>query len=354
MARGGGIVVAGAGAIGSAVALTLARAGWRVTVVDPAPIGANASGVAAGMLAPVFESVFDAAPSDRYELLVAARDLWPSFAEAAAAPLTRDGAMAVGDERQVEAWARRLGDLGAGFRILEPLQARSLAPGLERELWAVLTPDDWRLDPRASLEALRRAGEGLGVRFIAGRVVAVAGGQARLEGQPTPLAADVVVLATGAAQAPDIAPELAALTPIKGHILRSSEPWRADVTIRGAGVYLCPAGAGVVLGASMEPGRADLAVDASVTQALLASAERLTPGLGARAWRAETGVRAATPDGLPLVGFSRAEGVILAAGARRNGWLLAPLIAGAVLDLVEGRTVSGPAARFAPTATEPG
>ena len=310
MARGGRIVVAGAGAIGSAIAVTLARAGWRVTVVDPAPIGANASGVAAGMLAPVFESLFDAAPSDRYALLVAARELGPSF------------------------------------RILEPRQARSLAPGLEPGLWAVLTPEDWRLDPREALAALRRAGEGLGVRFVRGRLVAAEGGQARLEGQPTPLAADVVVLATGAAQAPDIAPELAALTPIKGHSLRSSEPWRADVTIRGRGVYLCPAGAGVVLGASMEPGQADLAVDASVVQALLASAERLAPGLGGRAWRAKTGVRAATPDGLPLVGFSRAEGVILAVGARRNGWLLVPLIAGAVLDLVEGRPVSGPAARF--------
>ena len=346
MARGGSIVVAGAGAIGSAIALTLARAGWRVAVADPAPIGANASGVAAGMLAPAFESLFDEATPARYPLLVAARDLWPSFAEGSGAPLMRDGAMAVGGEREVEAWAKRLGARGPSCRILEPRLARSMAPGLERGLWAVLTPADWRLDPRASLAALRRAGEGLGVRFVRGRLVAAEGGQARLEGEPSPIAADLVVLATGAAPAPDIAPELAALTPIKGHILRSSEPWQADVTIRGAGVYLCPAGAGVVLGASMEPGRADLAVDASVTQALLASAERLTPGVGVRAWRAETGVRAATPDGLPLVGFSRAEGVILAVGARRNGWLLAPLIAGAVIDLVEGRPVSGPAARF--------
>ena len=59
MRRMGGadIVVAGAGAIGRAVALALVRAGHRVTVVDP--LGANASGVAAGMLAPAFEALFD-------------------------------------------------------------------------------------------------------------------------------------------------------------------------------------------------------------------------------------------------------------------------------------------------------
>jgi glycine oxidase len=43
--------------------------------------------------------------------------------------------------------------------------------------------------------------------------------------------------------------------------------------------------------------------------------------------RPAVGVRAATPDGLPLVGRSSTPGVWIAAGARRNGWLLAPLIA---------------------------
>ena len=74
MRRMGGadIVVAGAGAIGRAVAVALARAGHRVTVVDP--LGANASGVAAGMLAPAFECVFDAGSAGHYELLLEARE----------------------------------------------------------------------------------------------------------------------------------------------------------------------------------------------------------------------------------------------------------------------------------------
>ena len=56
------IVVAGAGVFGASIAFALARQGARVTIVDPAPVGANASGVAAGMLAPVFEALFDQRP----------------------------------------------------------------------------------------------------------------------------------------------------------------------------------------------------------------------------------------------------------------------------------------------------
>ena len=49
-----------------------------------------------------------------------------------------------------------------------------------------------------------------------------------------------------------------------------------------------------------------------------------------------------------MVGAGAAAGVILAVGARRNGWLLAPMIAQAVLDAVEGRPKSPAAARFDP------
>ncbi|PXA71374.1 D-amino-acid oxidase, partial [Caulobacter sp. D4A] len=56
---GAPVAVAGAGAFGSATALILSRLGFQVTVFDPAAPGDNASGVAAGMLAPAAEAVFD-------------------------------------------------------------------------------------------------------------------------------------------------------------------------------------------------------------------------------------------------------------------------------------------------------
>src|SRR3569833_2923848 len=104
------VVVAGAGAIGSVTALVLARRGAHVTLADPAEVGDNASGVAAGMLAPVCEALLDPVSHDHLPLLRQAREAWdlvlPDLAvsidrsgaviEAAASPDLLDRARAVG------------------------------------------------------------------------------------------------------------------------------------------------------------------------------------------------------------------------------------------------------------------
>jgi len=63
---------------------------------------------------------------------------------------------------------------------------------------------------------------------------------------------------------------------------------------------------------------------------------------------AQTGVRAATPDGLPMVGRGRHHGVLLAVGARRNGWLLAPLVAKIITACVTEGDLGPYAARLDP------
>jgi glycine oxidase len=117
--------------------------------------------------------------------------------------------------------------------------------------------------------------------------------------------------------------------------------------VRAAGAYLVRADGHAVLGATMEPGRDDADVDPAMADQLLATAAPLTAALGPVRWRAGAGVRAATPDGLPLAGESRG-GAILAVGARRNGWLLAPLIADVVLDVIEGGAPLAAAAALDP------
>lgn len=326
------VTIAGGGVLGLTTALALADAGCAVTLHDPGR--PNASSVAAGMIAPEFEAVLDPLSRTHLGLFMAARDRWPGLAARAGVTLDRSGAMAVGEG----AW---LAEVAAGFGALHlrPAEltgraARAMAPGLAEDVEsALLSREDWRVDAPAALAQLRAAAAGAGV------VV-------RQEPVTERPGAGVLVLATGAASMAHLAPELSILTPIKGHIVRVAGP-ATGATVRGRDVYAAP-GAGLTFGATMEPGRADMTVEPGKADALLAAGLRLFPDHAGAAVEAAVGIRAATPDGLPLVGWSQSEGVVVLAGARRNGWLLAPLVAQVAVALVLGRD-SGPyEATFAP------
>lgn len=330
------VTVAGAGALGLSCALALADAGCAVTLCDPDP-AANASAVAAGMLAPVFEAVGDPQAAEAFDLLLAARDEWPALEARAGLALDRSGALAVGAEHWLAGIEAGLIRLGVHGIDLPRRAAEALAPGLSEAFGhAVLVREDWRLSPGAALRALRRAAEAAGVVFRAEQVQGLGG-------------ADWLVVATGAGQGlRDLAPELASLSPIKGHILRVSGFRSGRVSVRGQGVYAAPGEKGLAVGATMETGVADPTPDPARAGPLLAAGAQLFPALEGAAYELLAGVRAATPDGLPLVGRSAADKVILAVGARRNGWLLAPLVAQVVAACVTERELGPYARRFDP------
>ncbi|RAK50729.1 NAD(P)/FAD-dependent oxidoreductase [Phenylobacterium deserti] len=345
MNRGAKVKVAGAGAMGLSCALALADAGCRVEVFDPAdPFFANASGVAAGMLAPGFEAVLDAAARPHFDLLMASRNAWPSLAQRAGLTLERSGALAAGRTEWIAQLAGRFTTLGLHATDLPRNTAEALAPGLSPDIEAILmTREDWRLDARQALADLRRAADAAGVQFR--QEVADGRGDA-----------DVLVVATGAAGGlAHEAPELTGLEPIKGHILQAACTDLTAVTVRGEGIYVTPTAAGLAIGATMETGVDDPAVDPARTGPLLAAGARVFPALAQAPHQAFAGVRAATPDGLPLVGPSQAEGVFLAVGARRNGWLLAPLAAQVIAAQVTGRDPGAYSGRLDPRRfTRPG
>jgi glycine oxidase len=317
MTGGAKVTVAGAGVLGLASALALADAGCRVTVFDPAP-EASASAVAAGMVAPVFEAVLDREAAAHADLLLAARDLWPALAARSGVAVDRSGAMAVG----AETWLAdvQAGLIGLGFHGIDlPRRtAEALAPGLSEDVrHALLVREDWHIEPGAALAALRAAGEAAGVSFRRKR--ALDAGEA-----------DWLVVATGADRGlADVAPELVQLSPIKGHILRIAGAPHGRLSVRGEGV-------------------SDLTPDPAKAARLLAAGAQLFAHLRGERPQIFTGVRGTTPDGLPLVGPSAAPRVIVAAGARRNGWLLAPMVARVVAACVTGGDAGPFAARFAP------
>ena len=307
------IVVIGGGALGLATAAELAARGRAVTVVDAS--GPSASAGAAGMLAPAFETVLDPLSAGHGALLRRARDLWPDFAKQSGIKLYREGAEWRGPD--AEGVLERL--LAAGFAV-------------ERTEAGLFTPEDWRLEPKAALKALRKT---RGVALVEDHAVRIEGDRISLASGGA-MTAEAVVLAGGWLSAPEGAGPLPPIRPIKGQAVRikGSSPKRV---LRGAGVYVAPTRKGAVVGATMQEGAGDLEVDPDVTATLMARALAIWPELAsAREAEAYAGVRGASPDGLPYAGRLR-DGLFCALAPRRNGWLLAPMVARIVADALEGR-----------------
>jgi glycine oxidase len=194
-------------------------------------------------------------------------------------------------------------------------------------LAGVFTPEDHAISPRATLRAMDRAVVERGGRKVE---AAFAPGDAA--------AFDAVVIAAGAEsrRLSPLAPETRALTPIKGQLIRFPENRTPGPILRSTTIYLSPQADGLLAGATMEPGRDDRHVVPEVVEGLRRQAEALAPALVGRAVEGLAGVRAATPDGAPMIGPSRTKDVFLATGARRNGWLLAPLVGPMLASYLSG------------------
>ena len=313
------LAIAGAGVFGLAIAVRAAAAGAQVQVWDPAPFGDNASGMAAGMIAPVGEVLFDASSAAHLDLFRAGRDRWSDL-EALAPDLRLDRSGAVflfDDHGAMEAAQRRLEGLGAECSL------QTASPGS----FDLFTSEDWRVDPLPALLALRAA-----IERAAGRVFPE-GLDARHLG-----AFDAVVVAAGIESKAfsGLAPELSRLSPIKGQLLRGHGGPASGPTIRSLDLYIAPQPTGAIVGGSMELGRDDRRVERPVIDALRALAIQRSPKLAEQAFTGLAGVRASTPDGLPMAGPSSRSGVFIATGARRNGWLLAPLVSEILLSYLSG------------------
>jgi glycine oxidase len=220
------------------------------------------------------------------------------------------------------------------------------------------------VDNRALLAALRAAAERAGVRMLPAEARNVGeGGLVELADGSTLRAADVL-LAAGAYSGRLYAPLAGVIRPIKGEILRLA--WRSGAVqpprrtvrglVHGRGVYAVPLpGNRLVVGATQAETGFETAVTAGGLRDLLHDAERVLPGIAEYAVvESAAGLRSGSPDNVPLVG-RLADGVLVATGHHRNGLLLAPLTAEAVLGLItEPQSPSPPGlaaadpARFAP------
>jgi glycine oxidase len=346
-AGAGELAVVGAGVIGTGVAWRAARAGWSVTLHDPAP-GRGSSWVAGGMLAPLTEGW----PGEDVSLRLGldSADRWPAFAAALAADAGRDpglstaGTLVVGldtaDHGQLEVLAGWLAAHGRTVTEVRGRELRRREPALAQQVRRGLdVPDDLSVDNRALLAALAAAAAAAGVAAAPGPVPDLAD-----------LDADQVVVAAGAGSGA-LLPGLP-VRPVKGEILRLRHrpgvlpPPAGTVRalVHGRPVYLVPRPDGLVVGATQHDAGFDAEPTAGGVRQLLEDAEAVLPSIAEYGFtEGAAGLRPTTPDGVPLLGRLD-ERTVVATGHGRNGILLAPLTADAVLADLAGTPLAEVAA----------
>jgi glycine oxidase len=354
------VVVVGAGVIGLASAWRIAQRGMSVCVLERAPVpGAGASGVAAGMLAPVTEAEWGAQALLDLNLDSAAR--WPAFADELRAASGRDvgyrrgGALVVAADRDDAEELRRLHafqeSLGLDVEWLGPRAARQLEPALSPRIAAAIhAPHEAQADPRALVDALSAAVTAARGEVVCGVNVCGLTGDGVDTDRGLVRAAQVVVAAgSWSSELDGAAPPV---RPVKGQILRlrrrPGQPLLAERLIRTPRCYLVDRiGGEVVIGATVEERGFDDAVTADGVYRLLEAAYEVLPDAGELEWvEAAARLRPGTPDNAPAIG--RSSGVVWATGHFRNGILLTPVTADAVAAIVTGDGAPAEVAAFAP------
>lgn len=356
--------IAGAGLIGSAIALELAEAGLRVAVFDRQEPGKEASWASAGILSPAPES---SAMIPLVPLGKASMKLYPEFIERVEGiARIQTGYRAKGTLNAIDSAQAREQlstvvalhrGLGLAAEPLSAAEARELEPALSEEIEAgVLRPDEASVDNReltkAVQEAARRSGAEIfseksvdRIRIEAGRCTGMAAGGEEISAGQTIIAAGCFCgNIEGAAQH-------APVRPAKGQMISlRCDAVRIERVLWSDEIYLVPRNDGRILaGATVEYVGFEKTVTAGGVQKLLAAATALAPELSASRIEAMwAGLRPDTPDHLPILGPADVDGLLFATGHFRSGVLLTPVTAKLIREWVMNKTVAADLGRFSP------
>lgn len=330
------VTIVGAGIVGAACARALAASGARVTVLESRFPGCGAT--AAGMGHVV---VMDDSPA-QLELTGRGRALWNELAAdlPAEAEFRGTGTLWVAADDAEMDEARRKGLLltaaGIASHVLDADELARSEPNLRAGLaGGLLVPDDAVVYPPPAAAALLATAVAHGATLLREspvRDVVAADlppGSVRLDDGRV-IHGDAVVLAAGA-EAVRLLPGLP-VRPRKGHLVITDRApgfltrqvielgyvKRAhDVGTDSVAFNVQPRATGqLLIGSSRQIDVTSRDIDHAILQAMLDRCLDYMPGLAALpAIRAWTGFRAATPDGLPLVGpWEQSPGIWLATG----------------------------------------
>ena len=349
------VAIAGAGLIGSSIALELAQAGLKVAVFDRAEPGREASWASAGILSPAPESP---AMISMVPLAKASMSLYPALV----ANVEEISGEKVGfrPKGTIDVFFTKdaIPDLstlialhhGMGLKAepLRPEDARELEPSLSPELEAAaLRPEEASIDNRALTHAMLSAAKNSGVEVFAGTgvtgIVQEAGRCTGLKLENEIVSAKWTVIAAGCFSAEiEGVKEFAPVRPAKGQMVSlRADGLKIERVIWGEKIYIVPRNDGRILaGATVEYVGFDKQVTAGGIEKLLSAAIEVIPEFAnARIEETWAGLRPDSPDHLPILGPTDIDGLVIATGHFRSGVLLTPITARLVRQWITERSV---------------
>jgi D-hydroxyproline dehydrogenase subunit beta len=311
-------LIVGAGIVGAACAREAAEAGMRVAICEEAVIGGGATAAGMGHLAVMDDS------EAQFALTKYSQKLWLDLSY----ELPRDAEylpcgslwIAADEEEFAEAERKYLfySKRGTPVEILDSKQVAEAEPNLRPGMaGALLMPADSVCYPPCAARYLADRIRVSGGELLLGAKVARISDSAVELTDGTSISAGLIILATGAAIG-DLIPELE-VKPRKGHLLitdrypdflrhqlielgylKSAHSTASDSVAFNAQPRVTGQ---ILIGSSRQYGVEDPAIDPHMLRNMLRRAIDYMPGLERlstiRTW---TGLRAATPDKLPLIG----------------------------------------------------
>jgi len=328
------VLIVGAGIIGAACADALSARGLRVTVVERDVVGSGATAAGMGHLVAMDDNAAELALSSH------SLELWQELVDGQQRrhEYSRCGTIWVAaDDEELEAARAKAGTMkakGLECDVIGAQELYRLEPNLRPHLaGGLLVQGDGLVYPPKSARILLARAVARGASMVTGEVVALEDGGVVLS-DGSRIAAGQVVLAAGT-RSLALAPGLP-LRPKKGHVMITDRyPGfirhqlvelgyiKSAHASEGESVAfnLQPRPTGqVLIGSSRQFDTVDLAAEPSMMARMLARAVEYTPALaGLNVLRCWTGLRAATPDGLPLIGPDPSSQPVAGNRPRRTG-----------------------------------
>ncbi|WP_332835279.1 glycine oxidase ThiO [Bacillus sp. FJAT-44742] len=361
------IIILGGGVIGLAAAFECRRRGHDVTLLEKVSCGGQASGAAAGMLAPFSEIEED--PDDFFRLGLRSLRLYSQWIEDVKKnsetnfEFSNSGSLHVvyheADLLSLESRQRWQGEFGVEAEIIKGRELFDLEPKLSKDIIAAMRyPEESHVYAPGYVKALEEACRNLGVTIKDHlEEVTVKEWESAVLLQAKngeTFTADKLVISSGAwAKEMEYVFQMnIPIVPIRGQIcayeINNGEVQHIVYSPQG---YLVPKENGSLInGASEDIAGFTTEVTKKGIDRLVKWNKNVFPFLeGKEPFHSWAGLRPATQDGYPLIGRKKeASHIIFAAGHYRNGILLSPVTAEIVADTIDGKEAEIPLHLFDP------